>query len=544
MATAAQEIVRVLLAEGVTHVFCVPGESYLALLDALADVRNQIQVIACRHEAGAANMAVAHGKLTGRPGVCMVTRGPGATHASIGVHTARQDSVPMILLVGQVARDQKGREAFQEVDYAATFGPLAKWAAEIDEPERTAEFVGRAFSVAVQGRAGPVVLALPEDVLRAEVTPREALGRPVAAAGLDRGFVAELAERLERAERPVMILGGTGWTAAALEGLTAWANASGLPVVLSFRRKDLIDNDAPCYIGDLGLGANPKLLARIKAADLVIALGARLGEVPSQGYSLFTVEETAAKLAHIHADPNELGRVWPAALAASASVTAAAEAIAEIRLPAGRWEAQRAEAKQELEAFSQKVAVKGAVNLSEVFDHLWRTLPADAIVCNGAGNYAAWLHRFDRRRRFGTQLAPTSGAMGFGVPASIAAKLTQPEREVVGVAGDGCFLMTAQELATAVQYGANVVFIVVDNGSYGTIRMHQERDYPGRVIGTDLKNPDFAAYAKAFGAWSCVVERTEEFPQALAAARAAGAPALIHVKTDLRDIAPGRSLQG
>ena len=541
--TAAECLVRVLLAEGVTHVFCVPGESYLAVLDALADVKETIAVITCRHEGGAANMAVAHGKLTGRPGICMVTRGPGATHASIGVHTARQDSVPMILFVGQVARDQRDREAFQEVDYRAAFGPLAKWAVEIDQADRMAELVQRGFCTAVQGRAGPVVIALPEDMLRDEVPagPVSASARAVSAP--DAEFIDALAERLGAAERPLMILGGTGWTAASLAALAAWAGEARLPIALSFRRKDLLDNDHPCYAGDLGLGPNPKLIERVRRADLIVALGARLGENPTLGYSLFTREETAQKLVHIHPGPEEIGRVWPASLAAVANCAAAAMALATIALPRARWEAEAAAARADVDAFIRPVPVEGRVNLSEVFAHLNQALPPDAIVCNGAGNFAAWLHRFYRHRQFGTQLAPTSGAMGFGVPAAVAAKIAAPGREVVAVAGDGDFLMTAQELATAVQYKAAAVFIVIDNGSYGTIRMHQERDYPGRVMATDLTNPDFAAYARAFGAWATRVDETAQFPEALRMARVVGGPALIHIKTDVQDIAPGRTLR-
>jgi len=540
--TAAQSLVRVLLAQGVTHVFCVPGESYLAVLDALADVRDKIQVITCRHEAGAANMTVAHGKLSGRPGVCMVTRGPGATHASIAVHTARQDSVPMILFVGQVARGQRDREAFQEVDYRAAFGPLAKWAVEIDQADRMVELVQRGFSTAVQGRAGPVVIALPEDMLREEVpeAPVSASARAVSAP--DSQFLDALAERLEAAERPLMILGGTGWSAPSLTALAGWAGASGLPIALSFRRKDLIDNDHPCYAGDLGLGPNPRLVERVRRADLILAIGARLGENPTQGYTLFTREETARKLVHIHPGAEEIGRVWPPALAAVATCSVAAEALAQIALPKARWRDEAAAARADADAFIEPVPVQGRVNLSEVFTHLRQATPADAIVCNGAGNFAAWLHRFYPHRQFGAQLAPTSGAMGFGVPAAVAAKLVAPNREVIAVAGDGDFLMTAQELATAMQYKAAAVFIVVDNGSYGTIRMHQERDYPGRAIATDLANPDFVAYARAFGLWAARVEDTAQFPAAFRAAREAGGPALIHVKTDIRDIAPGRIL--
>jgi acetolactate synthase-1/2/3 large subunit len=539
--TAAVRLVECLLAHGVDHVFCVPGESYLAVLDALWDVRDHIKVIACRHEAGAANMAEAYGKLTGKPGICMVTRGPGATHASIGVHTAQQDSTPMILFVGQIARSDKGRGAFQEVDYGAAFGPLAKWAAEIDEADRVSEMVGRAFAVATQGRQGPVVLALPEDVLVEDASGPAPTPVPSARAGLDPEFVSAVAARLAKAERPILILGGSGWTQGAIDRLMGFVEVHAMPVVLSFRRKDLISNDHPCYAGDLGLGPNPKLIERIKASDLVIAIGARLGENPTQGYTLFTREQTAEKLIHIHPGPEELGRVWPASLSACADVSLAAVALsrAEVRKA---WPEQRNAARADYEAFTQPVEVKAAVNLSEVVAHMAEALPRDAIVTNGAGNFAAWLHRFYRHRYFRSQLAPTSGAMGYGFPAAIAAKLAAPEREVVCFAGDGDFLMTAQELATAVQYGANVVVVVVDNGTYGTIRMHQERDYPGRTIATDLKNPDFKAYAEAFGAWAERVERTEDFPAAFEAARKADRPALIHLITDAEQIAPGRTI--
>jgi acetolactate synthase-1/2/3 large subunit len=539
--TAARAIVDALVAHGCDHVFCVPGESYLAVLDALADVRDRIRVIACRHEAGAANMAEAYGKLTGRPGVCMVTRGPGATHAAIGVHTAQQDSTPFLMLVGQVARGQLGRGAFQEVDYGQAFGPLAKWAGEIDDPDRVAEFIGRAYATALQGRQGPVVLALPEDMLTEPANGPATTPVAPARAGLAPSVLAEISARLEAAERPLLVLGGSGWTEAALARLSDWIAARDLPTVLSFRRKALIDNDHPAYVGDLGLGPNPKLIARIKAADLILALGARLGENPTQGYTLFTRAETAARLVHIHPGSEELNRVWPASVSAVADVSEAALALSTLT-EGRRWSAARAEARAEYEAFTAPIAVDAAVNLSEVVARMSEVLPRDAIVTNGAGNFAAWLHRFYRHRGFGTQLAPTSGAMGYGFPAAIAAKLVAPHREVVCFAGDGDFLMTGQELATAVQYGAKVVVIVVDNGAYGTIRMHQEREYPGRTMATELRNPDFAAYARAFGAWAETVETTAGFAPAFAAARAAGRPALIHLKTDVEAIAPGRTL--
>ena len=541
MPTAARRLVDCLVANDVTHVFCVPGESYLAVLDALHDVADKIRLIACRHEAGAANMAEAYGKLTGKPGICMVTRGPGATHASIGVHTAQQDSTPMILFVGQVARHDLGRGAFQEVDYGQAFGPLSKWASQIDDADRVAEVVGRAFAVAQQGRKGPVVLALPEDMLVEEANGPDAFKVAPARAGLDAGALAAIGERLAAARQPLLVLGGSGWDRDGLDALTGWIEAHDLPTVLSFRRKDLISNDHPCYVGDLGLGPNPKLLERIRQADLVIALGARLGENPTQGYSLLTAAETARKLIHIHAGPEELGRVWPAAVAAVADTASAARSLATLE-PGGDWKAWRDAARADYEAFTRPVEVGSDVNLSQVVAHMAEVLPADAIICNGAGNFAAWLHRFYRHRAWHSQLAPTSGAMGYGFPAAIAAKLVHPEREVVCFAGDGDFMMLSQEMATAAQYEANLVVVVVDNGSYGTIRMHQEKNYPGRVSATDLRNPDFKAFAESFGAWSKLVERTADFPAALAEARAAGRPALIHLKTSVEDIAPGRTI--
>lgn len=542
--TGARLLVDTLLAHGVDRVFCVPGESYLPVLDALYDVRDRIEVIACRMEAGAANMAEAHGKLTGRPGVCMVTRGPGATHASVGVHTARQDSTPMLLFIGQVATGDKGREAFQEVDYAAFFGPLAKWAVELDDADRTQEIVGRAFATAMQGRAGPVAIALPEDMLAHEMTASPFDEPNFAASGLDRHVTSLIAMHLEQAERPLLLLGGQGWHPGGRDRFIGdFVATNDLPVVLSFRRKDVFDNASPNYVGDIGLGTNPKLLERFRTADLILAIGARLGENVTQGYTLFSRAETAAKLIHIHPDPNELGRVWPARLTAVAHPVRAAEALADtVRVDPSRWRAWREDARADYEAWTRPVAVTGAVNMSELVAHVSASLSLDAIVCNGAGNYAAWLHRFIKHSPLRRQLAPTSGAMGYGVPAAIAAKLAHPDREVVAFAGDGCFLMTGQELATAVQYNANIVIVVVDNGSYGTIRMHQERQFPGRVSATDLVNPDFAALARAFGAWADTVETTDAFAAAFSEARTCGRPALIHVKTAVEDIAPGRTI--
>jgi len=544
--TTARRLVETLVLNGVDRVFCVPGESYLAVLDALADVTDQIQVITCRHEAGAANMAEAYGKLTGRPGVCMVTRGPGATHASIGVHTAHQDSTPMILFVGQIAQSDRGRGAFQEVDYREVFGGLAKWATELEQGSRTVEIVERAFATALQGRMGPVVIALPEDVLEADGGPAPV--RPVtpARAALDPAFVASVGSYLAKAERPLLILGGSGWTEEAATAIGDWAERIGLPVSLSFRRKDILSNDRPNYVGDLGLGCNPALIARAKAADLIIAIGARLGENPTQGYTLFSRDDTAARLIHIHPGPEELGRVWAPLMSAAADVSLASISLAQIE-PGRTWHEEARTGNDAWRAFSTPVEVTGAVNLSACMAHLGEILPPTAIVTNGAGNFAAWLHRFYRHRACRTQLSPTSGAMGYGYPAAITAKSLYPDRDVICVAGDGDYLMTGQELATAVQYGVNTVTVIVDNATYGTIRMHQERDYPSRVIATDLKNPDFVKYAEAFGAFGIRCDRTEDFPAAFAAARAAangpdGVPAIVHLITSAEDIAPGRTI--
>ncbi len=546
--TTAHRLVETLVINGVDRVFCVPGESYLAVLDALADVTDQIKVITCRHEAGAANMAEAYGKLTGKPGICMVTRGPGATHASIGVHTAHQDSTPMILFVGQIAISDRGRGAFQEVDYREVFGGLAKWATELETSTRTVEVVERAFATALQGRMGPVVIALPEDVLEADGGPAPI--RPVtpARAALDPAFVGSVGSHLAKSERPLLILGGSGWTREATTAVGDWAERIGLPLALSFRRKDLIANDRPNYVGDLGLGPNPALVQRVRAADLIIAIGARLGENPTQGYTLLDRARTPESLIHIHPGAEELGRVWPPLMSACADVSLAAMALAQIE-PGRSWHDQADAGHDAWEAFTTPVEVTGRANMSLCMAHLREVLPPEAIITNGAGNYAAWLHRFHTHTAMHTQLAPTSGAMGYGYPAAVAAKSLYPERDVVCVAGDGEYLMTGQELATAVQYGVNTVTVIVDNATYGTIRMHQERAYPGRVMATDLKNPDFVQYAQAFGAFGVRCETTEDFPAAFAAARAAaagpdGRPAIVHLITSAEDIAPGRTITG
>lgn len=542
--TAAAHLVDALVMNGVTHVFCVPGESYLSVLDALYDVRARIKLIVCRHEAAAANMAEAFGKLTGRPGVVMVTRGPGATQASVGIHTAFQDSTPMIMFVGQVARDMLDREAFQEIDYRRMFADVAKWSGEIGVASRTPEYVNRAFANAQNGRRGPIVLALPEDLLTEETDAAALPPAPVAAPAPDERALAYFREMLAGAERPFLLVGGGGWTPDAVADLKIFVEKTGLPVGASFRSKDLFDNLHPQYAGDVGIGPNPRLVERLKHSDLVVAFGPRLGEMTTSGYALFKAPLADQPLVHIHPGAEELGRVYTPALAIHAAPESMARALAaeEWTLDEG-WLQQAYAAHSDFEAWSKPIDVARGVNLSEVFAHLDRTLPDDAIMCNGAGNYAAWLHRFYRHKSFKTQLAPTSGAMGYGFPAALAAKAVFPQREVVCAAGDGCFMMASNELATAMQYGLNVITIVSNNSTYGTIRMHQEREYPARISGTDLRNPDFAAYARSFGAFGATVERTQDFPAALGAARESGLPAVIDLKTSPEEIAPGRTIE-
>jgi acetolactate synthase-1/2/3 large subunit len=528
---------------GVETVFGVPGESYLAVLDALYDYRDTMPFIICRQEGGAAMMAEAHGKLTGRPGICMVTRGPGATNASPGVHVAYQDSTPMILFIGQVGRGMLDREAFQEIDFRRMFGQMTKWVAQIDDASRIPEYVSRAFHVAVSGRPGPVVLALPEDMLRDEVEVADPDPYKRVDAHPSAEAMGRLRELLGAAKRPLAIVGGGGWDAAAVSRLRSFAEASGLPVAASFRRQDYFDNTSDCYVGDVGVGVNPNLAERVKDADVLAVIGGRLGEMASSGYTLLDIPRPKQKLIHIHAAAEELGRVYQADLPINAGPRAFAKALAMLApLDGNAWKSWRHDARKAYEAWQEPVRTPGSLQMGQVMAALRDELPADAIVANGAGNYAVWVHRFYRYRGFGTQLAPTSGSMGYGVPAAISAKLLHPERLVVAFAGDGCFLMTGQEFATAVQYGANVIFIVVNNGMYGTIRMHQERAYPGRVSGSDLVNPDFAAYAKAFGGFGVTVERTDDFSAAFEAAKASKLPAIIELRVDPDALTPRQSL--
>lgn len=539
--SGGQILVDALRIHGTDHAFCVPGESYLAVLDALFD--SPIQLTVCRQEGGAAMMADAYGKLTGRPGICFVTRGPGATNASAGVHVAHQDSTPMILFIGQVARDTAEREAFQEIDFRRMYGPLCKWVAQIDQAERIPEFVSRAFRTATSGRPGPVVLALPEDMLTERVEAVDTAPFEAARPYPEPAAMERLHGYLKDARRPLVIAGGSGWGARACSDLRTFAEASALPVGVSFRRQDLIDNRSPSYAGEVGIGINPKLARRVRDADLLLVAGARLGEKTSSGYKLFDIPVPAQKLVQVHAGAEELGRVYQPdlpILAAPAHFAAAARALEPIAEP--RWQEWTAAAHADFEVWNTPVQSPGGVQLAEIVGWLTERLPEDAIVCNGAGNYCTWVQRFYRYRGFRTQLAPTSGSMGYGTPAAVAAKRIHPDRTVVGFAGDGCFLMTGQELATAAQYGLGVIFIVINNGMYGTIRMHQEREYPGRVSGTGLVNPDFAALARAYGATGTLVERTADFADAFEQALTAGGPALIELRIDPDAIGPGRRL--
>jgi acetolactate synthase-1/2/3 large subunit len=539
--TGGEILVDQLRIHGADMAFCVPGESYLPVLDALYQHRDAIRLITCRHESGAANMADAYGKMTGRPGLCFVTRGPGATNASIGVHTAFQDSTPMILFIGQVGSDFVEREAFQEIDYRRMFGQMAKWVAQIDRADRIPEYVAHAYQVATSGRMGPVVLALPEDMLSSYAEVGDARAYQAVETSPGPEAMVRFGELLGRAERPFLIVGGSGWNAQACADLQRFVETQHVPAGCAFRFQDLLDNTHPQYAGDVGIGINPKLAARIKAADLVIALGPRLGEMTTSGYSIIESPVPRQTLVHIHAGAEELGRVYQADLMINATMPAAARALAALpRLTRPGVNAH--EARADFEAWRARKEIPGNVQMWDVMAELKRQLPPDVILCNGAGNYATWLHRFHAYRGFRTQLAPTSGAMGYGVPAAVAAKAIVPARTVVAFAGDGCFLMTGQELATAVQYGLNVIFIVVNNGMYGTIRMHQEREFPGHVHGTALMNPDFAAYARAFGAHGEVVETTEAFGPALARCVAAGKPALIEIRVDPEAITPNTTL--
>ena len=548
--TGGQILVDALHVHGVDTAFGVPGESYLDVLDALHD--SNIRFVINRQEGGAAFMAEAYGKLTGKPGICFVTRGPGATNASIGVHTAYQDSTPMILFIGQVGNDFVDREAFQEIDYRRMYGQMAKWVAQIDRADRIPEYLARAFQVATSGRPGPVVLALPEDMLvaKAEVADTRAYqpnhGAPSAAQ------IVQLRAMLAESKRPLVLLGGGTWNAQACADLQRFAEANRLPVGCTFRFQDLLDNDHPHYIGDVGIGINPKLAARVKEADLIIAIGPRLGEMTTGGYSLLASPVPRQRLVHIHPDPEELGSVYQAELMIASGMAQACAMLADMEpVDATAWQGSVEQARAELAAWQERPPVfkDGAapLDLYQVVQDLMAALPHDAIITNGAGNYASWAHRFYRYGAMRTQLAPTSGAMGYAVPAGVAAKIVDPGRAVVTFAGDGEFMMTGQELATAVQYGAGVVILVFNNNMFGTIRMHQEREYPGRVSGTGLHNPDFAALARAYGGYGEVVDKTADFAPALRRAldhaEQQQLPAVIELRYDGNLITPNATLE-
>jgi acetolactate synthase-1/2/3 large subunit len=542
MRSGGEVLVDQLLVNDVRHVFCVPGESYLAALDAFHD--RDIAVTVCRQEGGAVMMAEAHGKLTGRPGIAFVTRGPGATNGSPGLHIAMQDSTPLIMFVGQIAREMREREAFQELDYRAVFGTMVKWATEIDDPARIPEIISRAFHVAMNGRPGPVVIALPEDMLMERVSVADALAADPIETWPGLTDMSQLQKMLWAAQKPIMILGGSRWSEAACAATVRFAERFDIPVITSFRRLHLFPAMHPCYAGDLGTGVNPKVPARVKGCDLVLLVGGRMGEMPSQGYSLFDIPNPKTKLVHVHPDPDELGRVYRPDLAINAAPTAFAAALEGLQPPNEvRWRAETKSAHDDYLAWTeQPTKVPGPVNFGEIMVWLRAHLTPDSIFTNGAGNFSTWMHRFYRFSKFATMLGPTSGSMGYGLPAAVGAKRLYPERTVVCIAGDGDFLMNGQEFATAVQYDLPIIVLIMDNGMYGTIRAHQEREFPSRIIGTELRNPDFAAYATAFGGFGLKVDRTEDFPAAFKAAQASAKPAILHMKVDPQGISPATTL--
>ena len=542
--SAAVALVEQLRIHGIRHVFCVPGESFLAVLDALYDAPD-ITVTVCRQEGGALMMAEAHGKLTGHPAACFVTRGPGATNACPGLHIAEHDATPVLVFVGQIERGMRERGALQELDYRAAFGAFCKWVTEIDDADRIPELIARAVSTATSGRPGPVLIALPEDMLVETTSAANAQPVREVPANPAPDQIEEFAALLAGAERPLVVLGGSRWDDEAWQTFGELARRWDVPVTVSLRRQMLFSTENESFVGDLGFGPNPQLVAQVKAADLIVLIGCRMSETPSQGYTLLDIPVPAQKLVHVYPDAGELGRVYQPTLAICASPKAFVKAAAQVQLPA---KPSRAAYRAELRAIYDTwrdpapITTPGTLQMAQVMAHLNAVLPEDAIVCNGAGNYATWVHRFYKFRRFGTQLAPTSGSMGYGVPAAVGAKRLYPERTVVAFAGDGCFLMNGQEFATAVQYQLPIIVVLVDNRMFGTIRMHQEREYPGRVSATELRNPDFAAYATAFGGHGEFVGRTEDFAAAFERAQASGLPAIIHCAIDPEAISPVMTL--
>ncbi len=537
-------LVDQLAIHGARMAFGVPGESYLAVLDALHDTP-ELRYVTCRQEGGAAMMAEAYGKLTGEPGICLVTRGPGATNASAGVHVAHQDSTPLILLVGQVGRAMLEREAFQEIDFRRMFGQMAKWVAQIDRPERIPEYLSRAFHLATSGRPGPVVLALPEDMLTEPAAAADGAAYTVQQAHPGASDMARLRALLEAAERPLVILGGGGWTKSAVADMRAFIEVNGLPVAVSFRRQDRFDNEHPNYAGDLGVGANPKLQGRVRDADLLLVVGTRLGEMASGGYRLIDFPRPRQTMVHVLPGVEELGRVYQAELMINAGMAAFAEAARALApVDGSRWAEHTEAARRAYLDHATPPQIPGALQMGEIMSYLGRTLPPDAILTNGAGNFSVWPNRYYRFRAYPSLLGPTSGSMGYATPAAVAAKLVHPDRPVVCFTGDGDFLMTGQELATAVQYRLAVIILLVNNGMFGTIRMHQEREYPGRVSGTGLNNPDFADLARAYGAQGETIERTQDFAPAFERALEADVPTLLDLRIDPEAITPQATLSG
>jgi len=538
--TGGQVLVDALRINGVRTVYCVPGESFLPVLDALYLIRDEIDLITCRQEGGATHMAEAYGKITGEPGICFVTRGPGSTNASIAVHTARQDSTPLILFVGQVERGVLGREAWQELDYRQMFGSIAKWVDQVDSADRLPEMISRAFSVATSGRPGPVVLALPEDMLFELSTVKDAQKYQSSQAAPTQESLMEMQSLINKAKKPLLILGGGGWNAQATLDIAVFSESFGLPVACVFRRQDLINNQHPNYVGEIGLGMNPKLLEQINESDLLIIVGARMGETSTNGYTLLDIPNPKQALIHVHGDVNELGHVYQPTLGINASPIIFAAAAKKLKSSRALSESidWLNTARQNYLNFIKPIETIGEINLGEIVAYLNTTIPDDSYITNGAGNYTLWVQRFFQYKKFRTQLAPTSGTMGYGLPAAIAAKIEHPERLSICFAGDGCFLMNGQELATAVQYQANVIIIVVNNSMYGSIRMHQERHYPNNVWGSTLSNPNFIDLAKAYGAHAELVEKTADFPAAFERAKNAGRPALIEMQTSDEILTP------
>ncbi len=523
---------------GVRRVFSVPGESFLAALDGLYD--SDIQNVVCRQEGGAAMMAEAYGKMTGQPGVCFVTRGPGATNASAGIHIAMQDSTPMVMFVGQIDNRHTDRETFQEVDYKALFGGLVKWVAQVDHTDRLPEYIARAFRVAMSGRPGPVVLALPENMLSGQADVPD-MTIPAVLDTVAADVTRPIMHALAQAQRPLVVVGGSHWDHKAQMHLQAFAEIQDIPVVAGFRRQDYMDNHHSHYVGDLNVGVNPKLAARLRAADMLILLGTRFGDIETQGYTLVDPAGPGKVIVHVHADPDELGHVYTPDIAIAATAPSVVQHLA-VAEPAGNWADWTSDARADYEAWITPQESPGDLKQEQVIKWLSDNLPDDAILTNGAGNYAAWLHRYFVYKQYGTCLAPTSGSMGYGFPAAVSASIEHPDRTIVCLAGDGCFQMTCNELSTAVQHGAKPIVVVMNNGRYGTIRMHQEKTYPGRVSGTALANPDFAALARAYGGHGEVVTKSADFADAFGRAQAAGTVTIIECQVDEEALATGTTL--